>query len=516
MKRKRTFKVVLITISCILLTAVLAARVFLFVLIRGDQGQQPMQDSFETYTEVLQLSDGRIRGYMYEDTGVEVYKGIPYAAAPTGELRWKAPQDVTGWTDVRDCVYWSDSAMQAEQNGFMNYTREFIISNKSYSEDCLYLNVWTTSTARESGLELPVIVYIHGGAYNSGGASCEIYQGQGIAQKGAVFVSINYRLGVFGYYSSSELLAEDASAGNYGLMDQIKALEWVRQNIAQFGGDPDNVTVMGQSAGAGAVQSLIISPKAKGLFSRAVVMSYNAVLRSDCVTARERAQLGDKAANGKALAELRATSAEELMKPDWSSLGGCVDGVYLTGTYLDSVVSGDAADVDLMIGAADNTDTPFWSTQTDAWLFADTISGNVNTTEALMGGLNYQALAREYADCYDGDTYIYNFSHMMPYKNKLYGTTHTSDVPYFLNIFTDFRNDCWTEDDYLLGDRMSSYLVNFAATGNPNGEGLAQWRPSTGEWEYMNLDTACETKRIREKAQKDIAEYYSDMKHLLA
>ena len=510
MAKKRTLRMMLLIILGLIVVMLTGLGIFLAILLERDSGQQPMQDTFETYTDVVQISDGKIRGYMYQDTDVEVYKGIPYAAPPVGDLRWKAPQDAESWEGVRDCVYWSASAMQEEQNAFMNYTREYIISNKTYSEDCLYLNIWTTTDAREGNADLPVIVYIHGGAYNSGGSSCEIYQGHNIAQKGAVFVSINYRLGIFGYYANSELLAEDASAGNYGMLDQLKALEWVQNNIAFFGGDPGNVTVMGQSAGGQAVQSLIVSPKSAGLFHRAVVVSSNAVFRESYTTSQERVVLGDAAAEGRSLAELRAMSAEDVLQIEWDNLGGCIDGICLTDTYVNTIMNGEALDVDLMIGMADNPETPLYSFQTDAWFYTDTISKNISSTENLMGGLNYQATLRQQAQSYDGKVYIYNFSHMMPYKHNLYGTTHTSDVPYFLNVFTDFRKEYWTQEDFLLGDVMSGYLVNFASTGDPNSAGLPEWNESTGSWDYMNLDTDCKMIQITDENIGLIQNHYDE------
>ena len=337
MKRKRRKKI-LIGCLCVLAVLAAAAGTGFYALMGGFYHSEPYTESHDSLTPELAVSGGLIQGYHDEDApDVEVYKGIPYAAPPVGELRWKVPQDVDAWSGVLDCTHWSSSAMQDDPVPFLNYTEEYIVTNKECSEDCLYLNVWTTSDARETDAALPVIVYIHGGGYSGGGSSCEIYEGQSVAGKGAVFVSINYRVGIFGFLATTELVGEGACAGNYGMMDQIKALEWVRDNIAVFGGDPGNVTIMGQSAGGQSVQSLLVSPKASGLFEHAVVMSSNAVTREGYQTQTERIEKGDEATDGRTTEELRSMSADEVMKIDYDDFGPCIDGVCIVDTYVNSV-----------------------------------------------------------------------------------------------------------------------------------------------------------------------------------
>ena len=225
-------------------------------------------------TKKITVDGGEIRGYFSSNEAVSVFKGIPYAAPPVGNLRWKAPAPVVPWDGVKECTKWSASAIQAEQKPFAVWTKEFIIADTGYSEDCLYLNVWAPNDNKSKH---PVIVYIHGGNYKSGGSSCEIYDGTHFAERGVVLVSMNFRVGTLGCLAMTALSqeSEHGVSGNYMLLDQVAALKWVKDNISNFGGDPDNVTIMGQSTGAGSVNVLTVMPLAKGLFKRAISMSYN-------------------------------------------------------------------------------------------------------------------------------------------------------------------------------------------------------------------------------------------------
>jgi para-nitrobenzyl esterase len=199
------------------------------------------------------------------------YKGIPFAAPPVGELRWKAPQALEPWEGILECDAFGPSPVQGKPMAFMFWSEEFLIPADPISEDCLYLNVWTEAETIEE--KLPVIVYIYGGGFRSGGSGCAIYDGASMASKGVVFVSINYRVGLFGFLAHPELTAESeyGSSGNYGILDMIAALKWVNRNISQFGGDPGNVTIAGQSAGAFGVNYLTVSPLARGTFHRALL-----------------------------------------------------------------------------------------------------------------------------------------------------------------------------------------------------------------------------------------------------
>ncbi|MGH8125398.1 MAG: carboxylesterase/lipase family protein [Rhodanobacteraceae bacterium] len=215
-----------------------------------------------TAASVVQIASGRIRGV--EHDGLDVFKGIPFAAPPLGPLRWRPPQPVEPWTGVRSALRFGHDCMQIFSPG------DATPRSTTPSEDCLYLNVW--APARHTA-KLPVIVWIYGGGFVNGGSSSPVFDGAVFAHQGLVFVSFNYRLGRFGFFAFPALFREDSLAGNYAFMDQIAALRWVKQNIAAFGGDPDNVTVFGESAGGMSVNVLLTSPLAHGLFKRAIVES---------------------------------------------------------------------------------------------------------------------------------------------------------------------------------------------------------------------------------------------------
>src|SRR5579863_6920032 len=216
---------------------------------------------------------GMVSGIKNSTGDVTAFKGIPFAAPPVGDLRWKAPQPVQHWDGIKKCDSFGPSPMQLKPFPFIVYTSEFLIPENPIGEDCLYLNVWTG--AKSKAEKRPVFVWIYGGGFSSGGSACPIYDGEALAKKGIIFVSINYRVGVFGFFAHPELTKEspDKASGNYGLLDQIAALKWVKKNIAAFGGDPDKVTIAGQSAGSMSVNALVASPLTKGLFKRAIAES---------------------------------------------------------------------------------------------------------------------------------------------------------------------------------------------------------------------------------------------------
>ena len=221
--------------------------------------------------KLISTKNGKISGT--KNGNVSIFKGIPFAAPPVGELRWKAPEPAKNWSGIKKCEAFSASPMQNKPAPFMCWTEEFIAPPEPLSEDCLYLNVWTA--AKNSQEKRPVFVWIYGGGLSSGSAACAIYDGQEMAKKGVIFVSLNYRVGVFGFMAHPELSKESGknASGNYGFLDQMAALRWIQQNIAAFGGNPNNVTIAGQSAGSFSVNALVASPLAKGLFHKAIAES---------------------------------------------------------------------------------------------------------------------------------------------------------------------------------------------------------------------------------------------------
>lgn len=466
------------------------------------------EDVIKNKTEELSVSGGKIIGYYSDDNALKIYKGIPYAQAE----RFKRPEEIT-WQETKECINWGASCLQTKEKPYGCYTAEFMGSSTIYSEDCLNLNIWTKNDDIKNK---PVLVYIHGGAYVAGNGSCKVYDGSGMARKDVVFVNINYRLGLFGFYANEDLIKEDAgAAGNYGILDQIQALKWVQQNIDKFNGDKNNVTIVGQSAGGGSVNCLVQSPLSKGLFKRACALSANSVcfeqfscIKQDEKVAQFASVIKARGIEDRNLVQMRALSDEEFFKAyskiwdiNVAPIKPSIDGATIVGKFSDVLSKGDAIDVDYFIG----------STTDD---IGDKISG-IEATEYLPGETCVAAYSH-YLGNYQGKVYTYLFSHQMPGTGKSFGVFHSSDVPYFFNVFSKRRAELWTEEDYKVGDQMSSYLANFVKTGNPNGEGLTNWvanNPTKGniDYSYMDLDVTCQMKSLKEESKAVVTTHYQEL-----
>ncbi|MDR1903303.1 MAG: carboxylesterase family protein [Treponema sp.] len=431
------------------------------------------QDMGKIFMEnnAINVTGGLIAGYTSQDGYVRIYKGIPYAADTGGQNRFRSPQDVEPWNGVKDCTNWGNSAVQPPQGPIMFWTEEFIISNKIYSEDCLNLNVWTAGTEERK----PVIMFIHGGGFGSGGSSCDVYDGEAIARKGVIFVSVNYRVGIFGFLANSQLQKENDGYGNFAILDLIKALEWIGDNIAQFGGDPGNVTIMGQSAGSGLVQALMASPKAKNMFHHAVVQSYD-IIKAPFMDISVQIEQGD--ALSLPLEKLRSMSTDDVFNLKWASIP-CVGTDVIPYDLIAAYSKGAANDVDLMSGLVEG-DKIFFSESTD--LPAEQLEKDMMISQLALAD-------SAQVPGYKGNVYLYYYHHVMPGENSLSdGAFHTSDVPYFFNHLSDSRVSYWTDTDRRVADIMSDYLVNFAKTGNPNGVGLAVWNTARESSSYLLLN----------------------------
>lgn len=500
-------------------------------------------------SDKVKIESGRITGVPGRNHSIMVFKGIPYAAPPVGDLRWRPPQSVEPWKGIKACDKFGHNAMQAPQAPFMMWSTEFIIdTSRGYSEDCLTLNVWTD--AESSDRKKPVLLFIHGGAYTSGGSSCEVYDGEGLAKKGVVVVTINYRLGVFGFFTHPALSEESNNkvSGNYGILDMVATLKWVKKNIAVFGGDPGNVTIQGQSAGAAAVDALLLSPLAGDLFHKAIHQSFNLIDRK-IPTLSEMEAVGTTSAitdnNGtpmdpsddrvistfgsKSPAEMRALGAEELLSVSFPS-SPIVDGYVLPADMLEILKTGHQNDVPVLTGMVEG----------DAMLFGGMLGGQPVNLERYResAGERYGEYADQFLTLYPAnndaeaaaqnresalddlnvlsyyfgkarsikgktDSYIYYFTHVMPGpQSATHGAFHTADVPYSFNYFSPLREDYWTKLDYEIGNRMSDYWVNFIKTGSPNMQGRQEWPAwKEGDLRFMELGDTFSTVSIpKEKA----------------
>jgi para-nitrobenzyl esterase len=454
---------------------------------------------------IVQTSNGKIQGIANTEKTVHIFKGIPFAAPPVANLRWKAPQAVQNWKDIKQCTTFSASPIQNKPQPFFCWSEEFIAKPEPLNEDCLYLNVW--STMQSKAAKQPVFLWIYGGGLSSGSANCAIYDGEEMAKKGVVFVSINYRVGVLGFMAHPELSKESGnnSSGNYGILDQIAALKWVQKNISAFGGDPNNVTIAGQSAGAFSVTALIASPLAKGLFHKAIPQSggllANMLLSQNLEKAEAVGLNFMKKANTNSITELRKKSAEELQilsnNPEAGRFGVTLDGytlpVNLTEHFkkglhnqtpvLTGWVTGDGS----VLGASKmNLETYKKEAQTkygdkaDAFLsvFPASTDEEVKIMKQKLSLMGFAGLPSHLLASFNTKpSYIYQFGHVPPDKPNFpnYGAFHTSEVPYMLHTLHTW-NRPWQVLDKELENTMSSYWVNFAKTGNPNGHNLPEWK----------------------------------------
>jgi para-nitrobenzyl esterase len=454
-------------------------------------------DNSKISIDSVGVAGGLISGKMDSSGQVKIFKGIPFATPPLGELRWKAPQPLQPWEGIKACTENPASPMQNPPVPFFAWSAEFLIPAEPISEDCLYLNVWTT--AERSDEKRPVMVWIYGGGFGSGGSTVPLYDGEDLAKKGIVVVNINYRVGMLGFLAHPELSAEnpDQTSGNYGILDQIAALEWVKKNIAAFGGDPDNVTIAGQSAGAFSVNALVVSPKAKGLFHKAIAQSGGIFTRNNGLVAglqgaEERGkELTDTL--GITLADLRQIPADSLLKFP-GRFGPVFDGKVLPGVR-QAFETGTFADVPLLTGW--NADDRVSSNlPTDPKEFIANAkkqyggrageylqlfpAGNelelqqtLHTIGVLGFGFQNYTWARMQTEKGQKDAYLYYFTRVPPGEPN-FGAFHSAEFSYALHTLRNW-NRPFEQADCDLEKTMSDYWVNFVKTGNPNGEGLPEW-----------------------------------------
>jgi len=455
---------------------------------------------------LTKLDSGTVSGTL-SAADVRIYKGIPFAAPPVGDLRWRAPKPVAHWEGVRQADKFGPTCVQGNGNGS--------------SEDCLYLNVWTA--AKSASEKRPVMVWIYGGGYYTGSGSQPMYDGEALAQKGAVVVTLNYRLGLFGFFSYPELTKESdrRGAANFGVMDAIAALQWVQKNISQFGGDPKRVTIFGESAGAGMVANLMVTPQAKGLFHRAIGESsaWSTATIARLNTLAEGEQTGTKIADtlgAKSLAELRAKPADAVLKAGRGG-GPVVDGWLIPEDPGAVFAAGKQTDAPVLVGS--NRDESFggnprsaddfvqqsrrrFGDLADAYLKLYPASSDEQAREsAFLSGRDEMAFvmrnwARLASKPGKAKSYAYYFTQQRPpasngkeggaFAPGPHGSaTHVSEILYVFNHLDNSRP--WIDADRQVADAMSTYWVNFAANGDPNGKGLPKWASYDGKAATVKL-----------------------------
>ena len=488
----------------------------------------------------VKIANGELEGAT-EKSGIRAFKGIPFAAPPVGDLRWKEPQPVKNWDGVRKAIKFGPRAMQKPVFGDMGFRSD------SLNEDCLYLNVWTP--AKSAKEKLPVLVYFYGGGFVAGDGSESRYEGESMAQKGIVALTVNYRLGIFGFFIHPELTTESVhhASGNYGLLDQQAALKWVQENIAAFGGDPKKVTIAGESAGSIAVSALMASPLSKDLIAGAIGESGSIMGTLTPVSLLEGEKVGlqfAKSIGTNSLADLRAIPADKLL--DSASKQGAprfpitIDGYFLPKQPVEIFAAGEQAKVPLLVG---------WNSEEMTYRFllgADKPTpGNYRKAVEKTFGTQAEQILKLYPATTDdeviqsatelaGDRFIgystwkwsdiqartggkpvyrYLFARPRPEMTAAMGNAapglaggvvkgsgvpkpppargavHSAEIEYAMGNLAGNKVYAWTPDDYKVSKLMQEYFANFIKNGNPNGRGLPKW-PTVGgdDAEVMIID----------------------------
>jgi para-nitrobenzyl esterase len=480
----------------------------------------------------VKTTSGAVEGVTVAGSNVRVFKGIPFAAPPVGDLRWKPPQPPAPWHGVRKATEFGARCMPARVFDDMIFRDE-------NSEDCLYLNVWTP--AKGDTDRLPVMVWIYGGGFRAGSASEPRQDGERLAAKGVVVVGFNYRLGVFGFLSHPELTAESPNhaSGNYGLQDQVAALRWVKDNIAAFGGDPGNVTIFGESAGSLSVSAMMATPRARGLFHRAIGESGAffpagpAGLGAQPLAVSEQTGVTfAKALGAESLAAMRAKPAEDVLEATKGGpmlrFGANVDGFLFVKDPRETFANGEQSHVPLLAGwnadesragivLSDPKPTAASFTAQTRTRFGDHADAILSVYPASTDDEAIESAAALGSDMFIGfstwkwlevhgqtgqsPVYRYSFDRKIPVAPdtkingkpataKDVGARHAGEIEYVFGQLDSVPKVTWDKSDRALSDQMMSYWSNFAKSGDPNGSGLPPWpryEKSSG-YQVMHLD----------------------------
>ncbi|MGA7341403.1 MAG: carboxylesterase family protein [Terracidiphilus sp.] len=465
----------------------------------------------------VKTAQGKVHGKTVNSGKVRAFLGLPYAAPPVGDLRWKAPQPPSKWKGTRDAASYGARCVQGHPYSDM------VFQDSGENEDCLYLNVFTPADSSGHS-KLSVMFWIHGGGYKGGSASEPRHNGDFLPLKGVVLVTINYRLGVFGFLATADLSKEaGGSTGNYGLMDMVAALQWVQANIAKFGGDPGNVTIFGESAGSFAVSTLMAAAPARGLFERAIGESGGAMSLGapDALTLAGREQREQEwvASLGvSSLAELRALPAATLLaaesKPGTPGFSTVIDGKLLTEPVADTYAAGRQAHVPLLAGwnrdenpsMAEGMTAEKWKANAErlfgehAGEFLALYPGDTDA-QAVRSAIDFgsdQFIAFGTWKWIDAETktgdspvYRYHFELAAPPSKFHPGSYafHSDDIEYVFGTLDTRPGAVWRPEDYKLSDEIMDYWTNFARTGDPNGPGLPQWPRFDKDGTILHLDS---------------------------
>ena len=497
-------------------------------------------------TPTVKTLNGVLEGI--DESGIKTFKGVPFAAPPVGEFRWREPQPVKNWTGVRKATKFGPRAMQLPLFGDMNFRSD------GMSEDCLYLNVWTP--AKKDNEHLPVLVYFYGGGFVAGDGSEPRYEGESMARRGIVAITVNYRLSVFGFFAHPELTKESPhhASGNYGLLDQAAALKWVQENIAAFGGDPKKITIAGESAGSFSVSAQMASPLSKNIIAGAIGESGSLLNLTPTASLADAEKLGENFASSikaNSLADLRALSAEELLKATSNAGYGrfpvTIDGYFFPKSPLEIFEAGGQAHVPLLVGwnseegnyktflgqnavtkenyttavqkrygdkaagvlsvynPASDADVEQVATDLASDMFIGFSTWKWSDIQNKTGGKPVYrylyarprpAMRAEMGNATAGlaggvikDTAASNAPKTPPAK----GAVHSSEIEYALGNLPTNRVYDWQPEDYKVSAIMQAFFANFIKTGNPNGLGVPEW-PAVDKSQsvpvmYINVDT---------------------------
>ena len=502
--------------------------------------------------ERIKIASGTLEGTSEKSSGVRSFKGIPFAEPPTGDRRWKPPQAVKNWQGMRKAESFGPRCMQRPIFGDMGFR------SNGMSEDCLYLNVWTP--AKSAKEKLPVLVYFYGGGFVAGDGSEPRYDGASMAGKGIVAITVNYRLGVFGFFAHPELTKESArhASGNYGLLDQHAALKWVQQNIEAFGGDAKRVTIAGESAGSISVSAQMASPLSKNLLAGAIGESGSIIGALSAVPLAQGEQMGVNFATGigtTSLAALRATSAEQLLeataKPGQPWFTPTVDGYFFPKSPAEIYAAGEQARVPLLAGSNSEEMGYFsvlgrekptvenyrkalqrlYGEKADEVFKLYTASSETEVMDAaqdLAGDRFISYSTWKWIDLATKSggkpTYYYLYARPRPpmrsemgnataglaggvvsgaqaaanQRPQARGAVHSAEIEYAMGNLDSNRVYAWTPDDYKVSKIMQEYFANFIKTGNPNGKGLPSWPTfSAGQRLIIDVNTRVENDKVR-------------------